>query len=58
MHAHDLTARCYNQAHDVVGGVYASSGHVNINNSTIVLNTAGSYTYTHNANTYNAAACC
>jgi hypothetical protein len=46
----------YNQAHDLIGGVYASSGHVNINNSTIALNTAGRYTYTYNANTYNAAA--
>jgi hypothetical protein len=45
----------YNQAHDLVGGVYADSGHVNINNSTIVLNAAGSYTYTFNAHTYNAA---
>ena len=48
----------YNQAHDVIGGVSvtAQSTNININNSTIVLNTAGSYTYTYNAHTYNAAA--
>jgi len=45
----------YNQARVLVGGVYANSGHVNINNSTIVKNTAGSYTYTSNTHTYNAA---
>jgi len=45
----------YNQAHDLIGGVYADSGHVNINNSTIVLNTAGGYTYTNNNGTYNTA---
>jgi hypothetical protein len=44
-----------NSAHGVIGGLYANSGHININNSTIVLNTAGRYTYTPNANTYNAA---
>jgi hypothetical protein len=36
----------YNNAHYLVGGVYANSGHVNINNTTIVLNTAGNDTYT------------
>jgi hypothetical protein len=47
----------YNNAHYLVGGVYANSGHVNINNTTIVLNTAGQYTYTlpAGAKTYYAA---
>jgi hypothetical protein len=45
----------YNQEHDVVGGVFAYSGHVNINNSTIVLNTAGNHTYTQNTKQYNRA---
>jgi hypothetical protein len=34
-----------NVAHGYFGGLYATSGHVNINNSTIVLNQAGSLTY-------------
>jgi len=47
----------YNHAHDLIGGVNAQSDNmnININNSTIVLNTAGRYTYTYNAKTYNAA---
>jgi hypothetical protein len=45
----------YNNATKLVGGLYAIAGHVNINNSTIVLNTAGSYTYTYNTKTYYAA---
>jgi hypothetical protein len=36
----------FNYSHDLVGGVYANSGHVNINNTTIVLNTARNNTYT------------
>ena len=46
----------YNKAHGRVGGVYSNAGHVDINNSTIVLNTAGQYTYTRppKPNTYNA----
>ncbi|HZX90800.1 MAG TPA: choice-of-anchor Q domain-containing protein, partial [Rudaea sp.] len=45
----------YNHANKLVGGLYAIAGHVNINNSTIVFNTAGSSTYTYNTKTYYAA---
>jgi hypothetical protein len=44
-----------NSANVWIGGVYANTAIVNINNSTITSNKAGSYTYTYNANTYNAA---
>ena len=45
----------YNQGYEMVGGVFAYAGHVNINNSTIVHNTAGNHTYTQNAKQYNRA---
>jgi hypothetical protein len=45
----------YNKANMLVGGLYAIAGHVNINNSTIIFNTAGSYTYTYKTKTYYAA---
>src|SRR5262249_16482300 len=45
----------YNDARYLVGGLSAYSGQVDINNSTIVLNTAGHNTYINNAKQYYAA---
>ena len=45
----------YNHANGLIGGLYSIAGHVSINNSTIVLNTAGNDTYTFNTKTYYAA---
>jgi hypothetical protein len=45
----------YNNALGLIGGLYSIAGHVSINNSTIVFNTAGGDTYTFNTKTYYAA---
>jgi hypothetical protein len=44
----------YNYAHYIVGGLFANSNQLNLNNSTIVLNTAGQDSYIFNTHTYNA----